>query len=434
MSETITLDLDSWRKSHKPFEFTSSSGNTVHLKSFVSINDHEFLLSLHQEQITNDKEFAIALLNHFLVELKGKEFSEWEEDELLLLCEKWATVTFSEVGAIEVKTFSDFRKTADSYTDALQKRFVEIARGLQKSLSGYWNASEVIRQQNAIMSSAVQQAFKQASESIFIAAKAATTLNDGFLNTIHLMTESLSLVGKHAVAQIAAMQLSIANLSSLGVFENLEIRIKNQEDATEAFKTAGWSVAPSMSEGLIEKVVSYYHQNKSQYVSQVILGNYHRNNFENLKNAVKSWESNTLFTSRMHILQAALRAHCSGDYALSVPVLYSQIEGVLNEYVKGNDLNAKLGKPKKVYEAVIGDLDEYPLAFWSVAGTLIYQLENNIFSYANFEKEFRKSSNNRQISRNTVLHGIATNYDKPSVSLKAFILLDALFALQDIKS
>ena len=187
-----------------------------------------------------------------------------------------------------------------------------------------------------------------------------------------------------------------------------------------------------MNRELRERVVLLHQQNKTRYISQVILGYYHKNNFEKLKGAIATWETNSLFSSRMHIFRAALKAHCEGTYTLSVPALLPQIEGILNEYVKVNNLEAKLGKIEKVYNAVIGNLDEYPLTSWAIASTLLYQLQTNTFTFTNFEIEFRKSANNRKTTRHTVLHGIAPNYDKPINSLKAFVLLDALSSLQEL--
>ena len=97
-----------------------------------------------------------------------------------------------------------------------------------------------------------------------------------------------------------------------------------------------------------------------------------------------------------------------------------------------NHLETKLGKIEKVYNAVIGDLDEYPLPSWAIANTLLYQLQTNTFTFTDFEIEFKKSANNRKTTRHTVLHGISTNYDKPIHSLKAFVLLDALSSLQEL--
>jgi hypothetical protein len=268
------------------------------------------------------------------------------------------------------------------------------------------------------------------SSNVFENVKSLTAWSNAYSQQIASMAESLSLVGRRIVADFAAMNLSAFNLSSLGVFDKLVKLLEYHKDSAEAFKSAGWTIAPSMSDELKEKVVILHQQNKTRYVSQVILGYYHKNNFEKLRNTVTTWKTNSLFSSRMHIFKAALEAHCNGNYTLSVPALLPQIEGILNEYVKVNNLTAKLGKIEKVYNAVIGDLEEYPLSSWAIVNTLLYQFKTNTFTFTDFEVEFKKSSNNRKTTRHTVLHGIATNYDKPVNSLKAFVLLDALSSLQ----
>lgn len=268
------------------------------------------------------------------------------------------------------------------------------------------------------------------SFSVFESAKSLTAWSNAYSQQIASMTEGLSLVGKRIAADFAAMNLSAFNLSSLGIFDELAKLLEYHKDSTEAFKSAGWTIAPSMNRELKEKVLHLHQQNKTRYASQVILGYYHKNNFEKLRGTVTTWETNPLFSSRMHIFKAALEAHCNGNYTLSVPALLPQIEGILNEYVKVNNLTAKLGKIEKVYNAVIGDLDEYPLSSWAIANTLLYQLQTNTFTFTDFEAEFKKSAHSRKTTRHTVLHGIATNYDKPVHSLKAFVLLDALSSLQ----
>ena len=270
------------------------------------------------------------------------------------------------------------------------------------------------------------------SNNIFNSIQPLIIWSDAYSKQIASMTENLSLSVKRIAADFAAMNLSALNLSSLGVFDNLAKLVEYHQDSAEAFKSAGWTIAPSMNRKLREKVVLFHQQNKTRYISQSILGYYHKNNFEKLKNTIAGWETNPLFSSRIHIFKAALKAHCEGNYTLSVPALYPQIEGILNEYVKRNNLEAKLGKIEKVYTAVLGNLDEYPLTSWVIATTLLYQLQTNTFTFTDFETEFNKSANKRKTTRHTVLHGIATNYDKPVHSLKAFVLLDALSSLQEL--
>ncbi len=307
------------------------------------------------------------------------------------------------------KQLSDYISTVNHFNFSIQ--LPEIYSSLQINSTEWLKAIEI-------------------SSSVFESIKSLNVWSDTYSKQISSMTESLSLVGRRIVADFAAMNLSAFNLSSLGIFDDLAKLLEFHKDSAEAFKSAGWTIAPSMNNEIKEKVVLLHQQNKTRYVSQAILGYYHKNNFEKLKNTVTTWENNPLFSSRMHIFKAALEAHCNGNYTLSVPALLPQIEGILNEYVKVNNLTAKLGKIEKVYNAVIGDLDEHPLSSWAIANTLLYQFQTNTFTFTNFEVEFKKSSNNRKTTRHTVLHGIATNYDKPVNSLKAFALLDALSSLQ----
>jgi len=335
---------------------------------------------------------------------------------------------------------------------------------LEKSLSHYAAIGEIVNRQNAMLASIGKQLSEyvssanlvnfsiqlpdiysslrinttewakaiQISSGVFDSVRNLSTWSEVYSKQIYSLTESLSFIGKRIAADFAAMNLSAFNLSSLGVFDKLAELLEYHKDSAEAFKSAGWAIAPSMNRELREKVVLFHQQNKTRHISQVILGYYHKNNFSKLKSTVASWETNPLFSSRMHIFKAALKAHCEGNYTLSVPALLPQIEGVLNEYVKLNKLETKLGKVEKVYNAVIGDLDEYPLTSWAIANTLLFQLQTSTFTFTDFEIEFKKSANNRKTTRHTVLHGIATNYNKPIHSLKAFVLLDALSCLQEL--
>lgn len=244
--------------------------------------------------------------------------------------------------------------------------------------------------------------------------------NMDFLNPIKLFT-----------ANLVAFDLSAIALPMREIFGNLIRSIEENEEIAEAFKRCGWPLAPSMPNELRERVVQLDKQDKSRYVSNVILGHYHRNQFENLIEMVESWRTHPLFSSRMHIIDDALDAHKTGKYTLSLPSLLPLIEGILNEYVTRNKLPARCGNIRKVYEAVIGDVDNYSLTTWAIVQTLRYQLENSTYTYTKFEQELKKSPNGRSVSRHTVLHGISTNYHKPSNSLKVFVLLDAISSLHD---
>lgn len=270
------------------------------------------------------------------------------------------------------------------------------------------------------------------SESIVKLVQPVFEVQEAWARQIHEMTRGLDDLTRRISADLAAAALSVQQTISLGVFDDLIQLLQAHQDAAEAFKAAGWPIAPSMPFELREHVVTMHKQGKTQYISRTIIGYYQRNNHQHLIETVESWESRPLFAPRMHILQDALQAHCRGLYTLSVPALIPQIEGVLNDYVLVNGLVAKLGKIQQVYKAAIGDADEYDLSKWVIATTLLYQLQTNTYVFTDFKSELEKSVNRRQVTRHTVSHGVALKYDRPIHSLKAFLLLDALSALQEL--
>ena len=233
-------------------------------------------------------------------------------------------------------------------------------------------------------------------------------------------------------ADLAAATISVQQTSSLGVFDNLKQLIQAHQDAVEAFKAAGWPIAPSMPSELIERVVSMHKRGKTRYISRTIMSHYQRDNQRCLIETVESWRSHPLFALRMRILDDILQAHCRRQYTLSVPALVPQIEGILNDYVFGNGLVAKLGKIQQVYEAAIGDVDKYEMSRWVIASTLLYQLQTNTYVFTDFEIELQRSVNTRRVSRHTVSHGVALKYDRPIHSLRNFLLLDAFSALRKL--
>jgi hypothetical protein len=249
---------------------------------------------------------------------------------------------------------------------------------------------------------------------------------------IQEMTRAVDSVTQQVVADLVASVISFQEIISSGIFDDLIALIQAHKDADEAFKTSGWPIVPSMPFELRERVVSMHKQGKTRYVSKTIMGYYQRNNHRYLIETVETWKNHPLFASRMHIIKDALQAHCDGRYTLSVPALIPQIEGILSEYVLANNLVAKFGKIQQVYYAVIGDVDDYGLSTWAIASTLLYQLQNSTYVFTDFENELKKSVNARKTTRHTVLHGITTKYNRPIHSLKAFLLLDAISALQEL--
>ena len=212
------------------------------------------------------------------------------------------------------------------------------------------------------------------------------------------------------------------------VFEQLNSRIAEER---EAFRAAGWPLCPSMPQSLIHNVVGKYQTGQTRYASAAVLGYYRRMNCAHLKVAIDEWRSNPLFNTRITIIDDAFWAHKQGKFTLSIPTLIPQIEGIMSDYVVRNHLAARIGKITEVYKAALNDAQYDLFVTRAVAETLRYQLANNFYNSTEFEDELKRAPSVRRISRHTVLHGINPSYAKESVSLRSFLLLDALSVLND---
>lgn len=268
------------------------------------------------------------------------------------------------------------------------------------------------------------------SNRIIKLAKPVLEVQEAFAKQVQDITSGLDNITRRMSADLAAAALSIRQTISLGVFDNLKQRLQ-AHDADEAFKASVWTLAPSMSSELIERVVAMHKRGKTQYISRIIMGYYQRNNHQHLIETVESWESHPTFAPRMNNFKYALQAHCQGQYMLSVPALTPQIEGVVNEYVLVNGLVKKLGTIEQMYEAAIGNPDEYGLFNRVIATTLLYLLKTNTYASPKFEDELKKPINRRQVTRHTIAHGVAYEY-RPIDSLRDFLILDAISALQEL--
>jgi hypothetical protein len=202
----------------------------------------------------------------------------------------------------------------------------------------------------------------------------------------------------------------------------------HKQELIDAFRGCNLWVCPSMSEELLEKVVDLQQQGKGRVVLLMVNNYYRRNNHENLRRTVESWRTNPYFSSRMRIFEQALEAHIKGNYALTMPTLFAQAEGIASEYVHRNGLPARLGKTQEVITEAIEN--SFTFSEMAIVDTLLAYVINSGYTYTDFTVEITKKK--RATTRHTVLHGIQPNYHSQTNSLRAFLLLDALSILKDV--
>jgi len=257
-----------------------------------------------------------------------------------------------------------------------------------------------------------------------------TRIHKEYATNIASIASSLADVYKPLLADISAVNLAFNSLASSETFKRLRRDLEQDQETVEAYKAAGWPIAPSMTPSLRLAIRELHSEARLRFASAKILGYYHRDRHAKLMATVAEWADHPLFRPRMHIIRDALDAHRDRTYTLSIPALLPQIEGILIEYVTSSGIDVRLRSIKDIYEKVIGDPLDYDMSTWVIASTLLYQLQTTTYSFSEFRTEITKSINTRTVTRHTVLHGIAVKYNTAANSLKAFLLLDALSALQ----
>ena len=132
------------------------------------------------------------------------------------------------------------------------------------------------------------------------------------------------------------------------------------------------------------------------------------------KEIVAGWEQKTFLKRRLTILRCAVDAHVRGDYALSVPALLAQIEGIVADYFGCRGHVAWKKVKSNVTQLMLdGGLLEY--------NDLYRQFVMDVV-LANFEH----GDPIPDLNRHAILHGADIDYARAEKSLKAILVLDFL--------
>lgn len=213
--------------------------------------------------------------------------------------------------------------------------------------------------------------------------------------------------------------------------DEIDAQYSPSGEVRTAFKNSGWPIAPSLPMSFHRYMVELDRKGKAKQAWRKIMGYYHKDNFYAMKEMVKSWEKVRAFQTRMPIIYDTLDAHCLGKYTLSIPGILPQIEGVLTEFALNNGIKIHCGSPEGISKKVLETQDITVIS--EAMSSVALECCNQLYKYVGFTKELKKNPNNRKVTRNTILHGISTNYATPTLSLKLFLNLDYLSGLEDRK-
>ena len=246
-------------------------------------------------------------------------------------------------------------------------------------------------------------------------------------------------------AQISAQFQTAINQFSLSFNRELATAFLPLKELTErfgkvarvrdAFRHYNLWIAPSMSEELVGKIVRLYEADAgSGTVHSMVSRYYAKENWCRLEEVLERCRNNSLFKSRMKLIEEAFQAHREGLYNLSVTGLLIHLEGIAADYVKKHKLLPKVGgKTRQIILAALNDTPYSLLDVRTYAGvrSLIAYIEDSMFTSVDFDKEHIRLHGENRLMGHAVRHGRQVAFGSRMNSLRLFLIIDVMSLLEN---
>lgn len=170
----------------------------------------------------------------------------------------------------------------------------------------------------------------------------------------------------------------------------------------------------TLMENEISRIVYAYNTYGEEKARNVTYDIYikHFNN-EMIKEITNEWYHMVILNDRKKIIRQAVVAHLHGEYYLSIPVMFSQIEGLIaNIFHHKGSMGGK--KYLDYIELLLNDKKDYSF------DDLIYTFYDTVVLASFHHNEPIESF----LSRHAILHGGDINYGTKINSIKALLLFD----------
>ncbi len=217
--------------------------------------------------------------------------------------------------------------------------------------------------------------------------------------------------------------------------KELAERIGEASSVRDAFCHYNLWLAPSMSEELVGKIVRLYEADAgSGTVHSMVSRYYAKENWCRLEEVVERCRNNSLFKSRMKLIEEAFQAHREGLYSLSVTGLLVHLEGIAADYVKKHKLLPEVGgKTRQIILTALHDTPYSLLDVRTYAGVsaLIAYLENSMFASVDFDKEHVRLHGENRLRGHAVRHGRQVAFGSRMNSLRLFLIIDVMTLLEN---
>ena len=223
--------------------------------------------------------------------------------------------------------------------------------------------------------------------------------------------------------------------SGLLPLSELAERIGEASSVRDAFCYYNLWLAPSMSEELVGKIVRLYEDGAgSGTVHSMVSRYYARENWRRLEEVLERCRNNSLFKSRVKLIEEALQAHREGLYNLSVTGLLVHWEGIAADYVKKHKLLPTIGG--KTRHIILTALNNTPYSIMDVrtfvgVSALMAYVEDSMFASVDFDKEHVRLQGENRLVGHAVRHGRQVAFGSRMNSLRLFLIIDVMTLLEN---
>lgn len=241
------------------------------------------------------------------------------------------------------------------------------------------------------------------------------------------------MAGLQAQLDAVAKQAAQSLWRTLEPLRELAERAGRSQAVCDAFVAYGLWLAPSMSDDLVQKIVTFHEQGARPGVVHSVVSRYYaRANWRTLDGVVERCRGNHRLAHRAEAVNQALHAHRDSLYAVTVPALLAHVEGIAADYVKSNNLLPKVGKETK--KIIVAALDGTPCSLldvrtYAAVTALLDYIENSMYVYVDFDKEHRHLLGEKRLMAHAIRHGRQVSYGSRMNSLRLFLMVDVLSLL-----
>lgn len=238
------------------------------------------------------------------------------------------------------------------------------------------------------------------------------------------------------LAQMASISLVTAQtrdaISKLA--EEFEKLYPHLAKASQVMFDRGWWIVRCMPLMFYVNLVEREDEVTAEGLTQVIIKYANKNKCEILAKTIAKWHT-PAFAERTAIFEQALWAHKRKKYALTVPALIIQVEGVIRQFVKEEDggfTDRRFDTVRKRFEDKFKQLSDVPhgqkVSYRDVEAIM------NYYNLAFLKKLYDRYDPSQHtepvdVNRHALSHGLWLTYSTVEMSTKLFLVLDTLHAM-----